>query len=77
MDMFQCSHYGKQFSSGDTAIPLCVIQRLTVVGYNQLLSVMYLGEHSSNSDLTGVCDYYELLSWFWVGENLGSTQGSL
>jgi hypothetical protein len=42
-----------------------------------LLSVLYLGEHSPDSDVTGICVYYELLSWFQVGKNWGSTQGFL
>jgi hypothetical protein len=63
--MFQCSHYDKQFSSGEAVILLCLFQRLKV-GYNPLLSVLYFGEHSSNSDDPGVSVYYVPLSWFRV-----------
>jgi hypothetical protein len=36
-----------------------LVQRLTVVGYNPLLSVLYLRDNSSNSNVTGVCVYHE------------------
>jgi hypothetical protein len=54
MKMFQCPHFDKQFSSGDAVILLCLLQHITVVGYNSLLSVLFLGEHSSNIDVTVV-----------------------
>jgi hypothetical protein len=61
--LFQCRHYGKQFQSGDAVNPLGFIQRLTVLGYDSLLSVLYLGEHSSNSDVIGISVHNESLSW--------------
>jgi hypothetical protein len=76
-EMFQYSQYGKQFSSVGAIIPLCLVHRPTVVGYKPPLSVLNLGEHSSISDVAGVCVYYESLSWFGVGKNRDSTQGSL
>jgi hypothetical protein len=47
------------------------------MGNDSLLSVLYLGGHSSNPDVTGVCVHDEPLSWLGVNKNRGSTQGSL
>jgi hypothetical protein len=75
--MFDYPHYGKTFSRGDAAVLLCLVQRLTVGGYNSLLSVLYLGKHSSNADGTGGCVHDEPICWVGIGKNRGSTQGSL
>jgi hypothetical protein len=41
------------------------------------MSVLYLGEHSSNPDVTGICVHSEPLSWFGVGKDRRSAQGFL
>jgi predicted NAD/FAD-dependent oxidoreductase len=67
----------KQFLPGDAVISLVLVQRLTVVYYDSLLSVLYLGQHSSNSDVTRVCVNDEPFSWLRVSENTGRTEGIL
>jgi hypothetical protein len=62
---------------GDTVISLGLVQHLIVVGYYLLLSILYLGKHSSNLNVTRVCDDDKPLSWLWVSKNRGNTQGSL
>jgi hypothetical protein len=75
--VFQCPHYGKLFPSDDTVISLGFAQCLNVVSYDTLLSALYLGDNSSNSDVTGVCVQDEPFSWLGVSKNRGNTQGSL
>jgi predicted NAD/FAD-dependent oxidoreductase len=41
------------------------------------MSVVYLGEYSSNPKVTCVYVHDEPLSWLGIGENKGSTQDSL
>jgi hypothetical protein len=77
VEMFQRPHYGRKFSSGHAIIPLSCVKRVAVVSYDTLVTVLYLGEHSSDPEVTCVCVHYEPLSWLGVGENRGSTQGSL
>jgi hypothetical protein len=54
---------------GDAAISLGLVHHLTVVGYYVLLSVLNLGEHSSNPEVTCVFVNDEPLSWLLVGTN--------
>jgi hypothetical protein len=54
MEMFQYPH-DCRYSSGGAVISLRLVQCLTVVGFYSLLSVLYLGEHTSNPNVTRVC----------------------
>jgi hypothetical protein len=54
MEIFQHPHDGQLSASGDAVISLSLIQCLTVVGHYSLLSILYLGQHSSNTDVTRV-----------------------
>jgi predicted NAD/FAD-dependent oxidoreductase len=75
--VFQCPYYGKMSSTGNAVIPLCFVQRHAVVSYDTFLPVLYLGEHSSDHEVTWVCVHDEPLSWLGAGEDRDGTQVSL
>jgi hypothetical protein len=67
--MFQRPHDCQEFTPGDAVIHLDLIQRLTVVGNYSLLSVLYLGDHAFNLDVTHVSVQDEPVSWLRVSKN--------
>jgi hypothetical protein len=77
MKVFQCPHYGKYFPTGNAIILFGFVQCLIAIGSHSLLSILYLGEHSSNANVTGVCVHDEPLSWLGVSRNRSSTQSFL
>jgi hypothetical protein len=77
VEIFQCPYYGKMSSTGHAVIPLCFVQRPALVSYDTFLPVLYLGEHTSDHEVTCVCVHDEPLSWLGVGEDRDGTQVSL
>jgi hypothetical protein len=77
LEIFQHPHNGQLFPLGGTVIFLGLIQGLTVIGYYLLLSVLYLGQHSSNTDVTRVYVNDEPFPELQVSKNRGSTEGLL
>jgi hypothetical protein len=77
-EMFQYPNDCKYLTLGDKVICLGLVHCLTVVGCYSFLFILYLGEHSSNPNVTCVCvNNDELLSWLQVSKNMGRIEGLL
>jgi hypothetical protein len=61
MEMIYCPHNCMKLPTCEAITPLALIQGLTVVGYHSILTVLYLGQHSCDPDVTRVCSSDEPL----------------